>query len=114
MNPLESGLPWTAEDTSNFRTFLLTPTGQKLFPKAVEAVPRLLPEGETNKLLIRNGEVRGFQMAFITLQNLAYPPAKTQGHSTDNYPDLLNDALWEGEKLTPEVKSAPKPPPLPK
>lgn len=94
-------LEWTSDDALNFRAFLKTQSGSRLLPKAAESTPALLPEGDINRILIRSGEVRGFQAVIQTLLSLAYPtaePENTAGNT--NYPDLTDDRSWDdGNKI---------------
>jgi len=90
---------WSSEDTQLLRQFLESRTGSKLLPKLAEAAPTLFESGDTNKLLIRNGALLGYQMALRELQILAYPPPEPKKETTD-YPNLLDDQAWpETEKL---------------
>jgi hypothetical protein len=91
-------LPWDSENVALFRAFLLTPTGQRLVPKLTEGAPSLLPGGDTNAVLIRCGEFRGYQEVVKTLLSLAVnlPDAPK---SETNYPPLDDDVHWnDGEK----------------
>ena len=100
-----SPLEWSSDDVANFRSFLLSKTGQRLLPKLAELVPPLFEAGDTNKILIRTGTVRGYQQAIQTLMDLAYPPPTPSSTVTDNYPDLLDDKAWPGtEPLNPTQK----------
>lgn len=94
-------LDWTSDDESNFRAFLGTQTGQRLLPKLLEGTPALLPDGETNSILIRNGEVRGWQESARSLLSLAFRPATASVElDKSEYPSLADDAKWaDGEKL---------------
>lgn len=95
-------LDWTTEDIDLWRQFLTTRTGQRLIPKLLEGVPVLLPSGDTNAIMIRSGEVRGFSEAARTLLEMtAYPPPPQQPVD-NNYPDLHDDKQWDGEKLNPD------------
>ena len=94
-------IEWTSEDVSNWRTFLQSRTGSKLLPKVTEAAPQLCEGGETNKILIRNGEVLGLQRTLRELLSLAYPPAEVKPQSPE-YPALTNDEAWnDGQKIEP-------------
>jgi hypothetical protein len=94
-NPVE----WTSDDVANFRAFLSTQTGARLLPKVAQGFPPLMGEGDTNKILIRNGEVRGMMEAISSILALANPTAEVK--STDNnFPDLADDAAWnDGNKI---------------
>lgn len=92
-------LEWTSEDAYNLRLFLETPTGRRVLPKALESLPPLLSGGDTNPILIRSGEVRGFQLmteAFLSLTSIAPAPVTEQ----NAYPPLEDDRAWgDGQKI---------------
>lgn len=96
-------LTWNTEDEQKWRTFILTETGSRLLPKLLESAPILLEDGTRNRLLIRNGMSIGYQQAARNLLELAYqPPAPVS--PTSEYPDLLDDSAWTGEKINPPTK----------
>lgn len=89
-----------AEDRDMLIQFLKTRTGTRLLPKIVESCPTLMASGETNSIMIRNGEVIGFQKAIQALVSLtmAEPPPDTV--KAGGLPDLEDDAAWnDGKKL---------------
>lgn len=93
-------LEWDSDDTAAWNAFLRTRTGQRLIPKALEAAPQLLSSGDTNAILVRNGQVLGFTDAARTLLFLANPPPEPKSDSSA-YPDPTNDAAWDDkQKLT--------------
>lgn len=89
-------LEWTSEDVDHWASFLRSQTGQRLIPKIAESAPRLLAGGETNALLVRNGEVLGFSAAVQTALELSHLPQAPQ-RGTENYPSLDDDKLWGPE-----------------
>lgn len=98
-------LPWSTEDIDLWRQFLNTQTGQRLIPKLLENVPPLLTGGEVNAILIRNGEVRGYQESAQALLALTQYPPPPQQSPVNNYPDPMNDAAWnDGEKVSEQQK----------
>jgi hypothetical protein len=100
MDITNEALPWTGEDTDAFRIFLQTRTGSRLIPKILEHVPTLLSGGPVNEILIRSGEVRGFQKAagaFLSLSS----DAPIVAEPVSAYPPLEDDNAWTGEKLNP-------------
>jgi hypothetical protein len=90
------------EDREILSQFLRTRTGQRLIPKIAESVPTLLGAGDTNAILIRNGEVRGFQVALrIILELSQLQSTPTEEHPSGAYAALDNDSAWgDGKKLT--------------
>lgn len=76
-----------------WREFLNTETGRRVVSKALEAVPALLASGNTNDILIRSGEVRGWAAAAQSLLSLAAPLPKPP-ESDDRFPHLEDDAKW--------------------
>jgi hypothetical protein len=95
-------LTWTSEDIAVFRQFLNTATGQKFVGKWIEVAPRLLLKGDTNAILIRNGEVAAWQEAARALIALANPepPAPDQNVHNRTYPDPTDDSQWDDGKST--------------
>jgi hypothetical protein len=95
-------LQWDDNDIANWNSFLQTKTGKRLIPKIAEVIPELLGAGDVNAILIRSGEVRGFQEAIRQLLSLTHVVEKgaVVDSSNENYPNLLNDSAWEGPKLT--------------
>lgn len=97
-------LEWNSDDVALFRQFIETRTGGKLVPRLSEAAPTLLDGAHANKTLVRNGELRGYQMALREIYNLAYPPPEPP-KETKAYPDIGDDDAWnDGEKLNPPKK----------
>lgn len=92
-------LDWDSEDMVAWRTFLGTRAGSRLLPKLLENIPQLLALGESNAILIRSGEVRGWIEAGRTLLALAVPPPEVKNPET-TYPDLVDDSKWkDGQTL---------------
>jgi hypothetical protein len=100
-------LDWTSADEENFSKFLDTDTGRRLLPKILEGAPLLLEKGHVNAILIRSGEVRGWQAVAQEILRLAHPPAAvTQQDVRREYVSLEDDKAWnDGQKLTPETPS---------
>jgi len=89
---------FSSEDVAAWRAFLNTRTGQRLLPKLLEETPVLIAGGEINRILIRSGELLGYQAAVRALLTLANPPAEQK--SISNFPDLADDNAWnDGKKL---------------
>lgn len=98
---ISNDLSWDSIDRFALKTFLQTRAGLRLFPKILESVPQLLASGDTNALLVRNGEVRGFSMAVQAALALAEPPPKEQSPERTAYPPLDADDQWnDGQSLT--------------
>lgn len=94
-------LEFDSIDRFAWKTFLQTRAGLRLFPKILESVPQLLASGDTNALLVRNGEVRGFSMAVQAALALADAPPKEAPSERTTYPNLTDDAAWgDGQSLT--------------
>lgn len=101
MQVTPDGPPWSSEDADVFRQFLNTQTGSRLIPKLAEFTPSLRSKGETNDILIRNGEVRGVQIILRLLMSLAYPePENVNSADNNHYPSLTDDRAWDdGKKI---------------
>ena len=96
---METELEWTSQDTENFRKFLETKTGSRLLPRVAESAPTLFADGDTNRILVRNGELRGFQAALREIMTLANPPPEIKSEANE-YPSLLDDSAWnDGQKI---------------
>jgi hypothetical protein len=99
---------WLHTDQEHWAAFLETETGKRLLPTLAESAPQLLAEGDINKVLIRSGEVRGYQSVLKDLILLAHPSAQVEPSTTTEYPPLTDDSKWnDGNKLTPETKPEP-------
>jgi len=94
MSVTRETLPWSPTDTTLWATFLNTETGRRLIPKLAEAAPLLLPGGELNAVLIRSGELRGFQLALHELLNLTAVQEPEQSSTQEAYPALLDNKAW--------------------
>jgi hypothetical protein len=97
-NPLD----WTSNDEENLAKFLDTETGKRFIPKLIETAPSLLNRGHVNAILIRSGELRGYQEVVRSILVLAHPAPKPAAPESE-YPLLEDDRHWEGEKLNPET-----------
>jgi hypothetical protein len=89
------------EDREIWNQFLNTRTGKRLIPKVLESCPVLLGSGDTNAILIRNGEVRGVQSVIQSLLALSVPePKSSVTDAIAEYPPLEDDSAWaDGKKL---------------
>lgn len=95
---------WLHTDQERWAAFLDTETGKRLLPHLAESAPQLLPKGDINEILIRTGEVRGYQNVLRDLILAAHPTAKVTPQTTSEYPSLTDDSKWnDGEKLTPDA-----------
>lgn len=100
MEITNDSLEFTSEDMIAWRAFLRTQTGQRLIPKVLELAPALLSKGDTNEVLIRNGEMIGYQNFVKNLLALSNPPPELKPESAA-YPDPTDDEAWaDGQKLT--------------
>jgi hypothetical protein len=100
-----SELDWSFVDSQRLAEFLATETGKRFIPKIVENAPPLLAEGDSNKILIRSGELRGLQEAIKLILHLAHPPAEQNGPEAIGYPSPEDDSRWaDGQKMLPPEK----------
>lgn len=76
-----------------WREFLATETGRRVVAKALEAVPPLFAKGDSNEILIRSGEVRGWAAAAQALLSLAAPIPKPPKEESA-FPALEDDSAW--------------------
>lgn len=99
MEIVASLLDWVANDEENWAKFLATETGKRLIPKLMERCPILLADGTINAVLIRSGEVRGFQAVAQAMFDLTQHTPERPAPA-DNYPAPENDKAWQdGQKL---------------
>jgi hypothetical protein len=99
------------EDREILAQFLRTRTGQRLLPKIFESGPVLLGSGDTNSILIRNGEVRGFGAAISVLLALSVVEAAPPEDKTNSaYPPLHDDEQWQ-DGLSLNANKTPTPNP---
>ena len=100
MEIANDGIEFDSIDKFAWKTFLATRAGLRLIPKVAESAPQLLGSGDTNAILIKTGELRGFQHAILTLLSLAEPPPKEQPAEPFAYPPLDADEQWaDGQTL---------------
>lgn len=108
MEILADELSWAQNDAEKWDAFLRTETGKRLIPKLVEHAPTLLSTGDTNSILIRTGEFRGFQQAAQTLLSLTRIAPSEVAPVVNEYPPLEDDKAWnDGRELSPEQKPQP-------
>lgn len=89
------------EDREILAQFLKTRTGQRFLPKIAESVPPLLGKGDTNEILIRNGEVRGFQNSLRLILELASTAAPIPQGESGAYAAPEDDSAWaDGKKIS--------------
>lgn len=94
-------LPWSTDDEVRLNAFLQTETGKRFIPKLAERVPSLLGSGDANSILIRSGEVRGFQIAISAMLELTHsPPLPVKSDGPSNYPELTDDEKWNDGQIT--------------
>src|SRR6516164_5317883 len=86
-------LPWFTEDEVHWNNFLQTDAGKRLLPKLMEHAPVLFAQGDTNAILIRTGEFRGFQEAVKILLSLTHSPP-TPPKQSQSLPPLEDDQAW--------------------
>lgn len=91
-------LDWSTIDSDNLSKFLDTDTGRRLVPKLAAAAPPLFDGGDTNKILIRSGELRGCRIVLQEILDLAHPPPPLPQRE-DAHPPLEDDKYWQGPKL---------------
>jgi hypothetical protein len=102
MEITSDSLPWDSDDIAVWQTFLNSRTGQRLIPKILESTPELLGSADTNAILIRSGEVRGFQEFARTMLSLSTYPKQVISEPATNYPSLTDDRSWnDGNKIQP-------------
>lgn len=100
MEIIAAASDWTQNDEEQLLKFLESAVGQRLIPRLADMAPPLLEEGDTNKILIRAGKLRGYQEALLNLIALSHSTKETPATEVVAYPALDNDAAWnDGQKL---------------
>lgn len=104
MEIIAQPIDWTSTDEENLSKFLETETGKRFLPRLLETTPPLLAKGDINSILIRSGEVRGYQEVARNVLALAHstqqPP---EPESSSAYPKLDDDKAWgDGQKINNE------------
>lgn len=100
MEVTSAPLEWNSNDAIAWREFLKTPTGLRLIPKIVESTPALLSKGDVNEILIRSGEVRGFQAVIQTALTMTTFAPSAPSAPVATYPPLEDDSKWDdGQRL---------------
>lgn len=93
-------LAWSTDDEGRWDSFLQTETGKRLIPKLAESAPILLDGTDINKTLVRNGELRGFQLALRTLLDMTHAAPSEPQSISNFYPLPEDDRQWtDGHKL---------------
>lgn len=94
-------IQWTSDDVVALINFLNTQTGAKMASKLAEMTPPLLSEGDTNKILIRSGEVLGMQNTIRNILSLTrVTPVENNQSDASEYPSLTDDKQWQdGQSL---------------
>jgi len=87
---------WNSIHADNLRAFLRTESGKMLVPLLTALRPQLLDGGHPNKTLVRNGEVRGYELCLSYFDLILSPEFLKQPQPADeNYPDLDDDSKWK-------------------
>ena len=99
MEIIAGAMEWLPTDEENLAKFLDTDTGKRLLPKLADLAPDLLAAGDTNSILIRTGELRGYRDVMRTILTLAHPPARSDvsDGKPGEYVPLDDDKHW-GDK----------------
>lgn len=85
---------WTSDDAIALRTFLESVSGQRFLFHLAEDCPELLGSGDTNSVLIRSGEVKGYSKGLKNVLSLTIEPPQSVIPVSSNYPDLDDESKW--------------------
>lgn len=100
MEILAGPLDWTATDEENLSKFLDTESGKRFIPRLLENAPTLFDKGDINAILIRSGEVRGYQIFVREILALAHSNKSDAPAKVGDYPSLIDDKAWnDGQKI---------------
>lgn len=88
---------WTSDNRKILETFLESETGKLALAWVEFHAPKLLDGSDVNRTLVASGCVKGYADAVSELISLTgeQPP---EVQPPNSYPDLDNDALWDGAK----------------
>lgn len=91
-NPSE----WDSSHAANLRAFLDTPSG-KLMLEVLDALrPALLEGAHMYRTLVRNGEVRGYEMCRDCIELIVSPDfLNRQQPAEESYPSLDDESKWK-------------------
>lgn len=88
---------WFSEDAQRLRTFLETPTGQRMLAKLVSARPSFAPaNAHPHKSFAQARDIAGYEKAIEALMELMQPPQEPEKDLIQqNYPALDDDTAWK-------------------
>lgn len=86
---------WSSADAIALRTFLESVSGQRFLFHLAEDCPELLGSGDTNNVLIRSGEVKGYSKGLKNVLSLTIEPPQSVAPVSSNYPDLDDESKWD-------------------
>ena len=90
---------WTSENRKILQGFLESPTGQLTLSWLAAHTPELLDGADNGRTLVASGVVKGYNKAITELLALTREQP-TEILPPTNYPDLENEALWDGTSPT--------------
>jgi len=91
---------WSSDDANTLRDFMTSTVGSRALAHVLSEKPALLDGGDVNKTLVRNGEVKGFELATESLFKLTYEQPTAERPADSQYPDLDNEKAWEQQQPT--------------
>lgn len=94
MLPQNISQDWSSDDAIALRTFLESVSGQRFLSHVAENCPELLGGGESNSVLIRSGEVKGYSNSLKNILSLTIEPPQSVIPVSSNYPDLDDESKW--------------------
>lgn len=95
---------WNSTHAEALKKFLESEAGIRALSYVVSMRPTLLDGGDVNKTLVRNGEVKGFDLCLTELFSLTQEQPKADAPPGVTYPPLDDDSQWDDRtpKPTPE------------
>lgn len=96
--------PFDTDDRIALNNFLASRTGQRMLTRLTSEAPTLLRKGDTNEILIRNGEAVGYVTAINNLVALTSEEGPPVQQLEQMYPAPEDDKHWTDGKTTDPAK----------
>jgi hypothetical protein len=106
MNPFQPTIlkEWDSTHAEALKKFLESEAGIRALAHVVNMRPALLDGGDVNKTLVRNGEVKGFDLCLTELFSLTQEQPKAEAAPGVAYPPLDDDSQWDDRTKKPTTE----------
>jgi len=90
---------WNKDGAELLAQFLNTGAGQVFIQLLSAARPGLMAGAETlEATALRAREVAGYESCFREILRMATPPSEETQTANETFPDIDNDAKWDGDR----------------